>query len=73
MKQFLLRLLGTIFLTAIILEIVLRVFQLAGSTLPEVNLNGNLMLKPGAEGVWIKGGMGEIKSHYSVNKQGWKE
>ena len=71
MKIFLYRFVSTLFLSAIILETVLRVFQLAGSTLPEVNHDGNRMLKPGIEGTWIKGGLGEVKSHYSINSQGW--
>lgn len=71
MKTFIYRLAVILILSAILLEVVLRVFQLAGSTLPEMNLDGNRMMVPGMEGTWIKGGCGEVRSHYVINAQGW--
>lgn len=71
MKRFIFQLVTSIFLVFLLLEIVLRVFQLAGSTLPESSINDNRLLTPNASGECVKGGMGEIRSRYKVNNQGW--
>lgn len=71
MTKFILRILATFFAAALLLEIVLRVFSLAGHTLPTKNIDGDLLLKPGENGYWVKGGFREIASHYSINPQGW--
>ena len=71
MKNFAKRVFGTVFLSVLLLEAFLRIFNFAGITMPEVNIDGNKMLKPGSNGIWVKGGFGEIKSHYVINHQGW--
>ena len=65
------RLIIIVFLSMLFLEVFLRLFNLSGITLQEVNIDGNRMLKPGSNGIWVRGGFGEIKSHYSINHQGW--
>lgn len=71
MKKFLLHTLATLVTAAILLELLLRIFQLPGHVLAEANVDGDRMLKPGIEGTWSAGGMGEFRGHYLVNAQGW--
>ena len=53
------------------LEIILRVFNLAAMTLPEVNIEGDLLLKSSARGEYVNGGFGEIRADYKINKEGF--
>ena len=55
----------------LLLEISIRVFGLAGHTIPTTNLNGDFLLKPNSEKTWVKGGLREIQAHYYINPQGW--
>jgi len=71
MKKFLLIIFVTVFAYLFLLEITTRVFDLSGHTLPEYNLNNNKLLRPGAEGVLVQGGMREVASHYKINQQGF--
>lgn len=71
MKKFILTtsLALAVFLTA--LEVIIRLLGIAGSTLPNTMIDGEYRLKPGSQGVWVKGPQGNIKSEYNVNKQGF--
>lgn len=71
MKKFIIYIFFTVFVYLFLLEITTRIFDLSGHTLPKVSLNNNKLLRPGAEGIWIKGGRSEIKSHYKINNQGF--
>ncbi|MEQ6123453.1 hypothetical protein AAON49_04560 [Pseudotenacibaculum sp. MALMAid0570] len=71
MKQFLSYILVTVFMTALVLEVVLRVFQLSSHAVPSEIINNNYVNKPYAEAIWVKGGLGEIKAHYKINPQGY--
>jgi hypothetical protein len=71
MKGFLQHTLATLLTAAILLELLLRIFQFPSHVLPEANVDGDRMLKPGIEGRWSAGGMGEFRGHYRVNAQGW--
>jgi hypothetical protein len=53
------------------LELILRSFGLSGNTIPTSIVNGDLVNKPYAEGIYIKGGLAEIKGHYVFNSQGF--
>jgi len=71
MRHFILEITYTFIISFLILEMVLRLFHLAGITVPEENINDNRLLKPKSEGYWVKGGLGEIRSHYIINNQGF--
>lgn len=71
MKRFLLYLLFLGFIAFFILEIVLRFFNLSASTMPTANVNGDYLFQPGSSGQWVRGGLGEIKSQYKINAQGF--
>jgi len=71
MKKFILYIFVTVFAYLFLLEITTRAFDLSGHTLTEFNLNNNKLLRPGAEGVKVQGGMREIASHYKINQQGF--
>ncbi len=71
MKRFLFQFALFIIISFILLELTLRIFQFAGNTVPQVNLNGNKLRKPNVTGEWIRGGMGEIRSTYHFNNKGW--
>ena len=71
MKKFILYISVTVFVYFFLLEITTRVFDLSGHTLPEYNLNNNKLLRPGAEGTKVQGGMREVASHYKINQQGF--
>lgn len=71
MKKFIVYI-ATIFIAFLfLLEIVTRLFHMSGHTLPESNINGNKLLEPYTEGIWVNGGLKEIQSHYKINKQGF--
>ena len=71
MRRFILHTLATLALAALLLELILRLFHFSGHVLPEANVGGDRMLKPGIEGYWSAGGMGEFRGHYQINTQGW--
>ncbi|WP_299779269.1 hypothetical protein [uncultured Formosa sp.] len=71
MKKFIIYIILAFSLYIILLEVTTRVFDLSEQTVPEANLNNNMLLKPNTEGVWVKGGMREIASHYKINNQGF--
>lgn len=71
MRRFILHTLATLVLAALLLELILRIFHFSAHVLPEANVDGDRMLKPGIEGYWSAGGMGEFRGHYRVNAQGW--
>lgn len=71
MKKFLILLFICLTSGFLLLEISIRVFGLAGETLPEANVNGNQLNKPFAEGTYVRGGLGEIRAHYRINSTGW--
>lgn len=54
-----------------LLESTTRLFDLSAHTVPEFIIESNKLLKPGTKDVWIRGGLGEIRSNYSVNNQGF--
>jgi hypothetical protein len=53
------------------LEITLRIFELSRFSVPTRNINGNYLYKPNVSGYYLGGGMGEIRSKYKINNQGW--
>ena len=71
MKKFILTtsLISTI--TLISLELTIRLLGLAGNTMPNTIIKGEYRLKPGSQGVWVKGPQGNIKSKYNINKHGF--
>jgi len=71
MKRFILTtaLILAVFLTS--LEVIIRLLGIAGSTMPNASIDGEYRLKPGSQGVWVKGPQGNIKSEYNINKQGF--
>ena len=71
MKRFILTtaLILAVFLTS--LEVIIRLLGIAGSTMPNTTIAGEYRLKPGSQGVWVKGPQGNIKSEYNINKQGF--
>ena len=71
MKNFTTYILIALSLYLVLLESTTRVFDLSGHTIPEINLNNNRLARPCSEGIWIKGGMREIASHYKINQQGF--
>jgi hypothetical protein len=71
MKKFTLYIVIFLSLYLIILECTTRVFDLSGHTITEANLNNNRLVSPNSEGIWVKGGMREISSHYKINSQGF--
>jgi len=71
MRKFLLQIALTSVLFFLGLELATRAFNLSGHTVPTKNIDGDLLLQPGTDSVWVKGGRGEIRSHYVVNKQGY--
>ena len=54
-----------------LLECTTRFFDLSGHTIPEANIDNDRLILPNAEGIWVKGGMREISSHYKINNQGF--
>lgn len=71
MRRFFLHIVGTLILAGILLEVILRIFQLSSHVPEEANVNGDRMMRPGIEGTWVSGGLGEIRGHYVINDQGW--
>lgn len=71
MKKFIVYIFSIFFVFIIFLEGLTKIFDLSEHTLPEASLNNNRLLRPGAEGVLVQGGMREIASHYKINKQGF--
>jgi hypothetical protein len=71
MKRFIIYITITLSVYLILLELTTRVFDLSGHTIPEANLNNNKLCRPNTEGIWVKGGMREIYSHYKINNQGF--
>ena len=71
MKKFIIYIITSLSLYLILLECTTRVFNLSGHTIPEANLNNNRLRLPNSEGIWIKGGIREISSHYKINNQGF--
>jgi hypothetical protein len=71
MKRFILHTAATLILAGILLEVILRIFQLSSHVPEEANVNGDRMMRPGIEGIWVSGGLGEIRGHYVINDQGW--
>lgn len=53
------------------LELTIRFLGLAGHTLEQEMIDGQLRLKPSTKGKLIKGTFKEIESRYAVNKQGY--
>ncbi|MBI1224017.1 MAG: hypothetical protein GC192_02155 [Bacteroidetes bacterium] len=71
MKKFILYILVVLLSTSISLELILKVFHLSGHTVPTAIIENDKLLKPGTENIWVRGGLGEIRSHYKINDQGW--
>ncbi len=53
------------------LEIATRLLNLSGHAVPAKLITEDNLYVPGTDSVWIKGGLGEIQSHYSINQQGF--
>ena len=71
MPKFLKYIVGWLVLVVLILEVTLRVFNLAAKTMPTVNLDNDYVFEPNSSGVWIRGGLGELKNYYQINNQGY--
>ncbi|MBI9064911.1 MAG: hypothetical protein JEZ14_23190 [Marinilabiliaceae bacterium] len=71
MKKFILYIIISLSIYLVLLECTTRVLDLSGHTIPEANLNNNRLGRPNSEGIWVKGGMREISSHYKMNPQGF--
>ena len=71
MRKFLLRLFIVFLFTWVLLEGVLRWFDLARFTIPTEQIGNNCMLKPKYAGTYVGGGFGEIQSEFIINHQGW--
>lgn len=71
MIKFLKYIVSFLIITLIILEITIRLFGLVGNQKPKQNINNNIVLAPGSDGIWIRGGLAEIKSYFKINGQGF--
>lgn len=71
MQGFFRHIFTTVLLFALLFEGTLRITGIAGHKIPAANIDGNFLLQPGAEGVWIAGAKGEIQAKYSINPQGY--
>jgi len=71
MKKFLIYITGFLLLVIVLSEVTIRFFDLAGKTMLEKEIDNNAMLKPGEKGFFKRGGLKEINSYYSINKQGY--
>ena len=58
-------------LVILLLELTIRVFDLAAKTNPTQNVDGNYLFAPGKSGFWVRGGLGELTNYYEINKQGY--
>jgi hypothetical protein len=71
MKQFLIKIAIILVLSVLFLEVLVRVLGLAGITIPEENINNNVLFRRNYSSTWTKGGFSEIKSTFHINNQGW--
>lgn len=71
MSKFIVFISSWLLISLISLNFTIKLFNLAGHTIPELTINGNQLWKPGADSVWVKGGLGEIKARYRINRDGW--
>lgn len=71
MKRFILYIFICFVLSLLFLEITVRMFGLVGDNKPKELINNNVLLSPNASGIWVKGGLAEIKSKFKINKQGF--
>jgi hypothetical protein len=71
MKQFLTKIAIILLLSVLILEVMVRALGLGGITIPEENINNNVLFLRNFSGTWTKGGFSEIKSTFHINNQGW--
>jgi hypothetical protein len=71
MKQFLIKIAIILVLSVLFLEVLVRVLGLAGITIPEENINNNVLFLRNYSSTWTKGGFSEIKSTFHINNQGW--
>jgi hypothetical protein len=71
MRSFISYILVRLVLLFVSLELFTRAFGISGHTVPSANLNGNLLHRPFTDSLWVRGGFGEISSHYVINGQGY--
>ena len=71
MRKFATHIFTFLLLGTITLEVLIRIFNLAGHTVPQMNINGDILGKPNTDSVWVRGGVSEISSRYHFNPQGW--
>lgn len=71
MKNFLLYIILVLLTGMILLEIVTRKLKLSAHTIPMETENIDMIYKAGKDSTFVRGNLGEIKSHYHINKQGW--
>lgn len=60
-----------LFFNCLILETILSYFKLSANTIPKSIVNKNYLSTPYAHGDFVKGGLGEIRTNYFINEQGW--
>ena len=71
MKNFISYLFYWVIAVVLILELSLCIFDFSAKTMPTKNIDGNYLFEPGKSGYWLRGGLGEIKSYYQINPQGF--
>jgi hypothetical protein len=71
MKKFLIYFFVALIAGLVCLEIIVRVFHLTTTEKLTANVDGNKLMRPGAKGIAVYGGLGEIKGNFSINNQGW--
>ena len=71
MKSFLKYIAIWLVIVTVVLELTVRIFDLAAKTMPTQNVDGNYLFAPGKSGFWVRGGLGELTNYYEINKQGY--
>lgn len=55
----------------VLLELVIRASGITSNALPFTSIDGQYKLMPGEHGTWVKGPLGNIRSTFQINKQGY--
>lgn len=71
MSKYLKHVFFVLFASALLLEVLIRIFSMAGHTMEERSVNGDRLFVPGTSGKYVRGGLKEIDSYYEINRQGW--
>jgi len=71
MKKFLSTTFLAVITVLIFLELIIRATGITGSALPFTSLDGEYKLMPGEQGIWVNGPLGNIRSRFQINNQGY--